>query len=264
MNFQTDSGFVEHIRTLTSNTANIPGDERSASAEPAQGKRKAEIQSPSLGPPSETPDARPKIVHGRRQTWANLYRTVDRATVQMAADVVLGPAPLHRLSVSSSSQPSTTSSESPQHTPGTPGAFNFSFRYPSSERSHEVIPKIEELDENDQHPGDVSPIVPPDSLPSPAQAVVKRPRGRPRKHPIPSPTAVSKPSKGRSKTGCITCRKRKKKCDERRPTCKFKFFLIYVCVKADERRSALRKEQRPLRGLSPKGVLEAWQKQRRR
>ncbi|QUC22970.1 uncharacterized protein UV8b_07211 [Ustilaginoidea virens] len=47
----------------------------------------------------------------------------------------------------------------------------------------------------------------------------KRPRGRPRKH-LPS-TAVSssKVTKGRSKTGCITCRKRKKKCDEAKPRC---------------------------------------------
>ena len=49
---------------------------------------------------------------------------------------------------------------------------------------------------------------------------VKRPRGRPRKHPVvPEPT--NKITKGRSKTGCITCRKRKKKCDETKPRCKF-------------------------------------------
>lgn len=49
----------------------------------------------------------------------------------------------------------------------------------------------------------------------------KRPRGRPRKHPIVPPLpAGSKVTKGRSKTGCITCRKRKKKCDEAKPKCK--------------------------------------------
>ncbi|KAI9841666.1 MAG: hypothetical protein M1837_000460 [Sclerophora amabilis] len=47
----------------------------------------------------------------------------------------------------------------------------------------------------------------------------KRPRGRPRKHPIPSPDAQAKVAKGRSKTGCITCRRRKKKCDETKPQC---------------------------------------------
>ncbi|KFY42440.1 hypothetical protein V494_02407, partial [Pseudogymnoascus sp. VKM F-4513 (FW-928)] len=53
-------------------------------------------------------------------------------------------------------------------------------------------------------------------LMSPATA--KRPRGRPRKHPV-VPESINKVTKGRSKTGCITCRKRKKKCDERKPRC---------------------------------------------
>ncbi|KAI9746002.1 MAG: hypothetical protein M1818_000683 [Claussenomyces sp. TS43310] len=48
---------------------------------------------------------------------------------------------------------------------------------------------------------------------------IKRPRGRPRKHPGPSPESLAKVAKGRSKTGCITCRKRKKKCDEAKPRC---------------------------------------------
>ncbi|KAH8819044.1 fungal-specific transcription factor domain-containing protein [Xylogone sp. PMI_703] len=46
----------------------------------------------------------------------------------------------------------------------------------------------------------------------------KRPRGRPRKNPLP-PASDAKVVKGRSKTGCITCRKRKKKCDEAKPRC---------------------------------------------
>ena len=48
---------------------------------------------------------------------------------------------------------------------------------------------------------------------------VKRRRGRPRKHPIVVPSQDNKSVKGRSKTGCITCRRRKKKCDETRPSC---------------------------------------------
>lgn len=48
-----------------------------------------------------------------------------------------------------------------------------------------------------------------------------RKRGRPRKHPLPIPgTQPVKVTKGRSKTGCITCRRRKKKCDETKPSCK--------------------------------------------
>ncbi|KAI1149455.1 fungal-specific transcription factor domain-containing protein [Nemania diffusa] len=54
---------------------------------------------------------------------------------------------------------------------------------------------------------------------SSGQPKTKRPRGRPRKHPLTSQVANSKVTKGRSKTGCITCRKRKKKCDEAKPRC---------------------------------------------
>lgn len=48
----------------------------------------------------------------------------------------------------------------------------------------------------------------------------KRPRGRPRKHPFVASVVTHKITKGRSKTGCLTCRKRKKKCDEAKPRCK--------------------------------------------
>lgn len=51
------------------------------------------------------------------------------------------------------------------------------------------------------------------------QTKQKRPRGRPRKHPATPAPGQSKVTKGRSKTGCITCRKRKKKCDEAKPRC---------------------------------------------
>lgn len=47
---------------------------------------------------------------------------------------------------------------------------------------------------------------------------VNRGRGRPRKHPVRD--LVKSSPKGRSKTGCFTCRKRKKKCDEAKPACK--------------------------------------------
>ncbi|KAL2151396.1 hypothetical protein VTH82DRAFT_6494 [Thermothelomyces myriococcoides] len=47
----------------------------------------------------------------------------------------------------------------------------------------------------------------------------KRPRGRPRKHPFVASVVTHKITKGRSKTGCLTCRKRKKKCDEAKPRC---------------------------------------------
>jgi hypothetical protein len=58
-------------------------------------------------------------------------------------------------------------------------------------------------------------------------AVAKRPRGRPRKHPKPDPEESKTKSapKARSKTGCRTCRRRKKKCDETKPMCMCTFVL---------------------------------------
>lgn len=58
----------------------------------------------------------------------------------------------------------------------------------------------------------------------------RRPRGRPRKI-VPGPVAAeNKVAKVRSKTGCITCRKRKKKCDEARPRCRCAAHVTLTCV----------------------------------
>jgi hypothetical protein len=59
----------------------------------------------------------------------------------------------------------------------------------------------------------------------PVQALIKLPttprkRGRPPK-PKPEVDLDSKRPKNRSKTGCRTCRSRKKKCDENKPRCIF-------------------------------------------
>ena len=89
-----------------------------------------------------------------------------------------------------------------------------------------LVPKLEPLDDIDM--ADLSdvkegiiPETPETSSSTSTPAQVKRPRGRPRKHPKPSPEALAKVAKGRSKTGCITCRRRKKKCDETKPGCEF-------------------------------------------
>lgn len=92
---------------------------------------------------------------------------------------------------------------------------------------NDVIPKIEEVDDDDEEGTDLSNIKPSedasgseaannaDSTP----AAPRKKRGRPRKHPLPVPGGNMKIAKGRSKTGCITCRRRKKKCDETKPAC---------------------------------------------
>ncbi|ESZ91499.1 hypothetical protein SBOR_8128 [Sclerotinia borealis F-4128] len=76
-------------------------------------------------------------------------------------------------------------------------------------------PKLEPL-EDELNLQSVAPRTP-STLRSPTQA--KRPRGRPRKHPIQTTEPLNKIAKGRSKTGCVTCRRRKKKCDEAKPRC---------------------------------------------
>lgn len=87
-----------------------------------------------------------------------------------------------------------------------------------------LIPKLEPLEDDDFLMEDVREAprtTPKPSTGNPGQGVkAKRPRGRPRKHPLTAQVAASKIAKGRSKTGCITCRKRKKKCDEAKPRCR--------------------------------------------
>lgn len=89
-----------------------------------------------------------------------------------------------------------------------------------------IIPKLEPMEDDtfrfddlDETPANPEPT---DTTAPNASTKVKRPRGRPRKLSIvpTAPTNPGKIAKGRSKTGCVTCRKRKKKCDEAKPRCK--------------------------------------------
>jgi hypothetical protein len=123
------------------------------------------------------------------------------------------------LSSSSSPQSSAVSSESPR----TASSFTFSvFNLNGVQKfaDNNVVAKVEEIDDDEALDSkyDIGSIDT-STVASPGTDVPRRPRGRPRKHPKPSPSPLSKPPKGRSKTGCITCRRRKKKCDERKPTC---------------------------------------------
>lgn len=91
---------------------------------------------------------------------------------------------------------------------------------PESDDSHDssditIGPKIEELDDHGVSGlsgiEDAKPLTTTNVALPPA-----RKRGRPRKHPV---TEARKTAHTRSKTGCATCRRRKKRCDERKPGC---------------------------------------------
>jgi Fungal Zn(2)-Cys(6) binuclear cluster domain len=90
-----------------------------------------------------------------------------------------------------------------------------------------------------QEASSMSTPTPGDSKP---ELRARRPRGRPRKHPVQTSEVATKVQKGRSKTGCITCRRRKKKCDETKPTCELPFLVVSVqtqALKADKYRLEL-------------------------
>lgn len=83
----------------------------------------------------------------------------------------------------------------------------------------EISPKVEELCES---PREIQVSFEGENLISPSSIISignsQKKRGRPRKS---TDTVPAKPSTklGRTKTGCLTCRQRKKKCDEGKPEC---------------------------------------------
>lgn len=83
-----------------------------------------------------------------------------------------------------------------------------------------IIPKIEPIEDNEVAMAKLKhvPLEPKET--ANLSFKQKRPRGRPKKNTVPAAANSTKVVKGRSKTGCITCRKRKKKCDEAKPGCR--------------------------------------------
>lgn len=112
-----------------------------------------------------------------------------------------------RSTISSSQYSSTNSSSSPEF-------MNDSAITPDSEEDAPVAPKIEQLDE--QSISKLEDAKPPLKREDALVPAPPRKRGRPRKHPV---VEQKKTSHARSKTGCGTCRRRKKKCDEGKPSC---------------------------------------------
>jgi len=88
---------------------------------------------------------------------------------------------------------------------------------PESDDNSDITigPKIEELDDDEF--GTLNQIEEAKLLSADASGQpAARKRGRPRKHPV---SDTRKTAHTRSKTGCATCRRRKKRCDERKPSC---------------------------------------------
>lgn len=130
-----------------------------------------------------------------------------------------------------------------------------------------AIPKLEPVDDELDLDDLKAASSAPENL-SVSQTKHKRPRGRPRKHPVTTMSSTNKVTKGRSKTGCITCRKRKKKCDEAKPRCTFPSELLFPCPRLDHTstrqliywvyRHELREECCSMRRLSRETGLEKW------
>jgi len=130
-------------------------------------------------------------------------RSYGRLSISSASTTSSGASSMVGRTMSSCSPDSSTSSSPP-------------YRY-SPPPADEPVAKIEELDDDDKSQLMSVPQIP-TALTNSGEPV-KRGRGRPRKHPVQPPKTVQKVTKGRSKTGCITCRRRKKKCDETKPEC---------------------------------------------
>jgi hypothetical protein len=99
-------------------------------------------------------------------------------------------------------------------------ASDFDLLVPNSHHQHDELSPIREHPHLSQNENSLS-----------VQALVKMPttprkRGRPPK-PKPELDIESKRPKNRSKTGCRTCRSRKKKCDETKPKCISPLRIVY-------------------------------------
>ncbi|CAL5870209.1 uncharacterized protein PFLUO_LOCUS4444 [Penicillium psychrofluorescens] len=132
-----------------------------------------------------------------------------------SSSLILTP---HRASTSvstSTASPDDGSSESPDSGDGSSQFLSPVSDFPRPHQMDLMSPKVEELDGDDLQNIKSATV---ETVPGESVAVPRK-RGRPRKHPLPTPGAQVKVTKGRSKTGCITCRRRKKKCDETKPAC---------------------------------------------
>lgn len=161
--------------------------------------------------------------------WANLVPTAQMSTVPLSPISTEQEIPCVNVNSGTAAPPALRSAASPDtiwdtyQDDGPVESAHIDLNWDHSSDDGSPILKIEPLDDDIFCIDDVQEA-PRSSVPrsdrlSSGQPKTKRPRGRPRKHPVANRGPNGKVTKGRSKTGCITCRKRKKKCDEAKPRC---------------------------------------------
>lgn len=172
-----------------------------------------------LSPISNGVDLPGRAVH----TSAGLASPSQSPPVAPAARSVPASAHLYHWSVSDTSLRDVSGLLRPLENHG---AHHQDDAWEEAEDEMLPLPKLEPLDDDDfcMHdleaaPSNIEPGLSTFIQPAAVQPKLKRPRGRPRKHPLVPNVTSNKITKGRSKTGCLTCRKRKKKCDEAKPRC---------------------------------------------
>ncbi|KAL8303001.1 hypothetical protein RB600_006740 [Gaeumannomyces tritici] len=181
--------------------------------------------------PSLHPSARPSHLDRAGHlspisTSMDMIMTADGACDTSCPPSATAPAMIHSASSSSSCDGDAWSNrfgDSDDHSAGE-SAHDGDANWEQGSDDVLTLPKTEPMDDDDYVCMDdlkeaPLPPIPSSELVTAGIPKVKRPRGRPRKHPLPANCAANKVTKGRSKTGCITCRKRKKKCDEAKPRC---------------------------------------------
>ncbi|KAF2759948.1 hypothetical protein EJ05DRAFT_499138 [Pseudovirgaria hyperparasitica] len=178
------------------------------------------VYTPSISSPSYS-EVHSGLLHSPRPLCTPMSSTFSNTPG-------INGSPSRRYSAGSYGHDSGSNASSSASTPGSDASHADGYAYArDSTASDIVVPKMEPMDEDIKMPS-VEVVLPsPGAAPGATSSTATtrygpiRRRGRPKKE-ISASSASSaqpKPTAGRSKTGCRTCRRRKKKCDEGKPGC---------------------------------------------